>query len=70
MMNNQSDSLIVADYVVVGTGSAGAKLVTGGTYDGLFYRPTVLTNVGPETPAYTNEIFGPVAVVRSFADRR
>ncbi|AMT71206.1 aldehyde dehydrogenase family protein [Mycobacteroides immunogenum] len=45
----------------------GATLVTGGTYDELFYRPTVLTNVGPQTSAYANEIFGPVAVVRSFA---
>jgi benzaldehyde dehydrogenase (NAD) len=38
----------------------GAKLVTGGTYDGLFYRPTVLTGVTPEMPAFTEEIFGPV----------
>jgi benzaldehyde dehydrogenase (NAD) len=53
--------------LVVDSVAAGARLVTGGTYDGLFYRPTVLTNVGPETPAYANEIFGPVAVVRSFA---
>ncbi|GAA2332004.1 aldehyde dehydrogenase family protein [Dactylosporangium salmoneum] len=38
----------------------GAKLVTGGTYDGLFYRPTVLTGVTPDMPAFREEIFGPV----------
>ena len=40
--------------------AAGAKLATGGTYDGLFYRPTVLTGVTPEMPVFTEEIFGPV----------
>jgi acyl-CoA reductase-like NAD-dependent aldehyde dehydrogenase len=47
--------------------AAGATLRAGGTYDGLFYRPTVLTGAGPGTPAYDNEIFGPVAPVISFA---
>jgi ABC-type glycerol-3-phosphate transport system permease component len=41
----------------------GAKLVTGGTYDGLFYRPTVLTDVTPEMPAFREEVFGPVIPV-------
>ncbi|MCB5180306.1 aldehyde dehydrogenase family protein [Streptomyces antimicrobicus] len=45
----------------------GAKLVTGGTYDDLFYRPTVLAGVADDTPAYAEEVFGPVAPVRSFA---
>ncbi|MFF2195706.1 aldehyde dehydrogenase family protein [Streptomyces sp. NPDC058157] len=44
----------------------GAKLVAGGTYEGLFYRPTVLAAVSDDTPAYTEEVFGPVAPVRSF----
>jgi benzaldehyde dehydrogenase (NAD) len=38
----------------------GARLVTGGVYDGLFYRPTVLADVTPDMPAFTEEIFGPV----------
>jgi benzaldehyde dehydrogenase (NAD) len=38
----------------------GARLVTGGTYDELFYRPTVLADVTPDMPAFTEEIFGPV----------
>jgi benzaldehyde dehydrogenase (NAD) len=38
----------------------GAKVTTGGSYDGLFYRPTVLTEVTPNMPAFSEEIFGPV----------
>ncbi|MGP3689685.1 aldehyde dehydrogenase family protein [Streptomyces sp. IBSNAI002] len=45
----------------------GAKLVAGGTHRDLFYRPTVLAGVGDDTPAYAEEVFGPVAPVRSFA---
>jgi benzaldehyde dehydrogenase (NAD) len=47
--------------------AAGATLRAGGTYDGLFYRPTVLTGAGPGVPAYDNEVFGPVAPVTWFA---
>ncbi|MFD3538656.1 aldehyde dehydrogenase family protein [Streptomyces sp. NPDC058662] len=45
----------------------GAKLVAGGTYEELFYRPTVLAGAADDTPAYGEEVFGPVAPVRSFA---
>ncbi|MGR8007055.1 aldehyde dehydrogenase family protein [Streptomyces hypolithicus] len=45
----------------------GAKLVAGGTHQGLFYRPTVLAGVDDDSPAYAEEVFGPVAPVRSFA---
>lgn len=45
---------------------AGAKVFTGGTRDGLFVRPTVLTGVTPDMPAFAEEIFGPVAAVTSF----
>ena len=44
----------------------GARVVTGGTHDGLFYRPTVLTDVTAEQPAWREEIFGPVAPVVVF----
>jgi benzaldehyde dehydrogenase (NAD) len=47
--------------------AAGATLRAGGTYDGLFYRPTVLTGAGPGVPAYDDEVFGPVAPVTWFA---
>lgn len=43
--------------------AAGAKLLTGGTFDGPFYRPTVLHEVAPTTRAFSEEIFGPVAPV-------
>jgi len=43
--------------------AAGADLVTGGTHDGLFYKPTVLGNVASKTRAFQEEIFGPVAPV-------
>jgi benzaldehyde dehydrogenase (NAD) len=47
--------------------TAGAKLLTGGTYEGLFYRPTVLADAGPGIPAYDQEVFGPVACVTRFS---
>ncbi len=46
--------------------SAGAKLAAGGTFEGLFYRPTVLTDVPPTAPAYDQEVFGPVAPIIRF----
>ncbi len=54
--------------IVTGSTSAGASLATGGTFDGLFYAPTVLTGVLPGTPAYDREIFGPVAPITVFHD--
>ena len=37
--------------------------MTGGSYEGLYYRPTVLTDFAPDNPAWSQEIFGPVAPV-------
>ncbi|MGW7256591.1 benzaldehyde dehydrogenase [Streptomyces sp. NPDC054834] len=52
---------------LVGASTArGAKLAAGGTHDRLFYRPTVLAGVDDDSPAYAQEVFGPVAPVRSF----
>src|SRR6185312_4769824 len=45
---------------------AGAALEAGGTYERLFYKPTVLSNVRPGMRAFDEEIFGPVAVVTPF----
>lgn len=53
--------------VVTGSVEAGARLRAGGTFDGLFYRPTVLSDVPLTAPAYAEEIFGPVAPVVPFA---
>jgi benzaldehyde dehydrogenase (NAD) len=52
--------------LVTSSVDSGARLAAGGTYEGLFYRPTVLAGVTPDTPAYANEIFGPVAPVTAF----
>jgi aldehyde dehydrogenase (NAD+) len=41
----------------------GAKLLAGGTHEGLFYQPTVLTNVTPEMRVFQEETFGPVAPI-------
>ncbi|MFI0408973.1 benzaldehyde dehydrogenase [Actinomadura sp. 3N508] len=55
------------DELVRGTVAAGARLAAGGTYEGLFYRPTVLAEVTPDMPAYAQEVFGPVAPVVPFS---
>ncbi|HYM84466.1 MAG TPA: aldehyde dehydrogenase family protein [Candidatus Dormibacteraeota bacterium] len=47
--------------------ASGARLVEGGTYDGLFYRPTVLADSPLDSPAWTDEVFGPVAPVVTFS---
>jgi succinate-semialdehyde dehydrogenase/glutarate-semialdehyde dehydrogenase len=49
----------------------GAKLLTGGNRihgDGFFYEPTVLVDVPKESPAYREEVFGPVAAVFRVGD--
>ncbi|MFG1926330.1 benzaldehyde dehydrogenase [Cryptosporangium sp. NPDC048952] len=44
----------------------GARLAAGGTYEGLFYRPTVLADIPTTAPGWAEEIFGPVAPIRRF----
>jgi len=46
----------------------GAKLLTGGNYQGLFYEPTVLSGVRPDMKIFREETFGPVAPVVVVAD--
>jgi len=53
--------------LVTASASAGARVAAGGSFEGLFYRPTVLADVRPSTPAYAEEVFGPVAPVLSFS---
>ncbi|BCB87665.1 aldehyde dehydrogenase [Phytohabitans suffuscus] len=52
--------------LVTGSVDKGARLAAGGTFTGLFYRPTVLADVTPDMPAYAEEVFGPVAPVARF----
>jgi benzaldehyde dehydrogenase (NAD) len=53
--------------LVRATLDVGARLVAGGSFRDLFYRPTVLADVAPGMSAYREEIFGPVAPVTSFS---
>jgi len=53
--------------MVSDTVSAGATLLAGGTFEDLFYRPTVLTDVPTSSRAYCEEVFGPVAPVVSYS---
>lgn len=51
----------------------GAQILTGGSRPqdqarGYFYSPTVVTNLGLESPLYRDEIFGPVMPVIPFSD--
>jgi succinate-semialdehyde dehydrogenase/glutarate-semialdehyde dehydrogenase len=46
--------------------AAGARILTGGrriARPGYWYEPTVLTGVTPDSPAYHDEVFGPVATL-------
>src|SRR3954452_10473354 len=53
--------------LVTASVESGARVAAGGTYEGLFYRPTVLTDVRPDHRAWAEEVFGPVAPVARFA---
>jgi benzaldehyde dehydrogenase (NAD) len=52
--------------LVTASVDAGARLATGGTYEDLFYRPTVLADTPLTAPAYAEEVFGPVAPIVSY----
>jgi succinate-semialdehyde dehydrogenase/glutarate-semialdehyde dehydrogenase len=41
----------------------GAKIELGGNQNNAFYEPTVITNVTPEMPVFSEETFGPVAPI-------
>jgi succinate-semialdehyde dehydrogenase/glutarate-semialdehyde dehydrogenase len=51
--------------------AAGARILTGGqrlNRPGYYYAPTVLTNIPPDSPAYREELFGPVAALFGVRD--
>ncbi len=47
--------------------SRGATVVTGGEYEGLFYQPTVITDVTPDMRIAQEETFGPVVPIIKFS---
>ncbi|GAB2460004.1 NAD-dependent succinate-semialdehyde dehydrogenase [Xylanimonas ulmi] len=59
------------DALVADATARGAQVLAGGerlARPGSFYRPTVLTGVGPDARVAREEVFGPVAPVIAFAD--
>jgi benzaldehyde dehydrogenase (NAD) len=54
------------DGIVKDAVAKGAVLRAGGSYDNLFYKPTVLENVRPDMRVYSEEVFGPVVSVVPF----
>ncbi len=52
--------------VVQDSVKAGARLLAGGTHEGLFYKPTVLAGVQPGMRCHDEEVFGPVLNLISF----
>jgi len=61
-----ADGVADLDRDVQATVKAGARLLTGGhklERPGNFYAPTVLTEIPRESPAYREELFGPVASI-------
>ena len=60
-----SSDLQRIDSIVQDSIKAGAKLEAGGTFEGPYYKPTVLTGVKPGMRAFEEEIFGPVAAITS-----
>ncbi|WP_152655433.1 aldehyde dehydrogenase family protein [Oceanobacillus sp. CFH 90083] len=48
--------------------SQGAQLQVGGKRDGVFYQPTILTNVDQEMKVCRNEVFGPVVAVDTYRE--
>ncbi|HEV3511151.1 MAG TPA: NAD-dependent succinate-semialdehyde dehydrogenase [Candidatus Sulfotelmatobacter sp.] len=66
------DAVKDLDADVQKTIKAGARLVTGGhplSRPGNFYAPTVLTEIPKNSPAYGEELFGPVASVFRVKDQ-
>jgi len=64
LANAEAVTSLQAD--VSATIRAGGKLLTGGkpaNMPGSFYLPTVLTDIPKESPAYREELFGPVASI-------
>src|SRR5208283_4642183 len=48
--------------------AGGAEVIAGGTTDGPFFRPTVVTNVSRDSRLWTEEIFAPIAPILVVAD--
>jgi len=50
--------------------SKGARLLTGGSYEGRFYKPTVLADITQDMQIFREETFGPVAPIITVKDEK
>jgi len=73
-LNSSGQRELIEDAVETVRGNNDGKVVAGGcalkgkAYEqGYFYRPTLVTDVSPESPLVTEEIFGPVLPVMTFS---
>lgn len=73
-LNSSVQRELIEDAVETVRGNNDGKVVAGGcalkgkAYEqGYFYRPTLVTDVSPESPLVTEEIFGPVLPVMTFS---
>jgi succinate-semialdehyde dehydrogenase/glutarate-semialdehyde dehydrogenase len=67
----RSDLVATLDAQVQATVARGARLLTGGAPlpgPGYYYPPSILTDIPVDSPAYREELFGPVASVFTVAD--
>jgi acyl-CoA reductase-like NAD-dependent aldehyde dehydrogenase len=64
---SETDALRVEEWVGEAVGH-GAKLLCGGSRDGVFYDATWLENVDPKDRVSCQEVFGPVAAIKPFSD--
>ncbi|MFZ3217145.1 MAG: aldehyde dehydrogenase family protein [Candidatus Acidiferrales bacterium] len=59
----RSSQCLMIDRKIKDALAGGARVLTGGTYEGNFYQPTVVADVTPNMAAFRDELFGPVAAV-------
>lgn len=46
----------------------GAKILSGGTVNGVLFEPTLLESVDEKLEVYKDEVFGPVAIIEKYKD--
>ncbi|MGB8542694.1 MAG: aldehyde dehydrogenase family protein [Candidatus Acidiferrales bacterium] len=64
----RSSQCLMIDRKIKEAVAGGARLLTGGNYEGNFFYPTVLADVTPSMAAFRDELFGPVAAVSRAKD--
>jgi acyl-CoA reductase-like NAD-dependent aldehyde dehydrogenase len=68
LIKDVKDATWHGKYFLDGWETGDAKLKAGGTFEKLFYRPTVLDAVKPGMRAFDEEIFGPASITTFSTD--